>query len=970
MIHSRTARIAVTLSATLTLALLAVVTGASHEQDEPVARGNDHGPGPRRTDPVEMPRRLVGLEIDLGIGEVGRASYNGDVSVSEGRVVGLDVIRSGPNARVEGNRFEVATPKKVAKKKKKQQNAPRGPALHANLDVPERATVTVHTGHGQFSFHLADAAPGKRLAFLDGEAAVFRQAAAVRLTGAGTEDDFPAAARAADGTAWVAYVEYHPEVPHLAVPPTRDGFDSLVPTRNGDVIRLRHFDGTIWRPAVDVTEGGLDVWRPAVSVDGQGKVWVAWAEQIQGDWEIRARAYSPAAEPRWGNPVRISNTKGSDFHVVAATDAKGVVWLAWQAFRDGNYDILATPLIDGKPLGEPKVVSVSKADDWSPAIAADGRGRVFVAWDTYDQGNFDVYLREVSSDAAPVAVATTAKFEARPSVAIGPAGRVWVAYEEGDEQWGKDFASVENFRKSGYARNAGNALYVKRTVKLKCLNQGRLEELAAGAEPPFGELADRNKSHPRLAIGGDGSLWLLVRHHPLPGGGGEQWVTSAARFDGRGWSNWRRPPDTSNLMDNRPAVFAEARGVVVVVSTDHRQNTAARGEADLYAFRLLPFADAPPVEPRVVPTKAGGAATLFPAHPSERADIARVRSYRVEVGGKTLRPLRGEFHRHTEVSSHRDQDGSLEDSWRYALDAANHDWMGNADHDNGYGHEYLWWLIQKSADLHHNPPRFVGAQTYERSLVYPNGHRNVMMPRRGIRPLPRGIIAGTEQAGTPDTKVLYAYLKHFGGICASHTSATDMGTDWRDNDPEVEPVVEIYQGHRHNYEHFGAPRSPTEATQIGGYEPKGFIWNALEKGYRLGFESSSDHVSTHLSYAIVYAEDTSRQAIIDAFKKRHCYAATDNILLDVRSSSQFMGDAFVASGKPSLDIVVKGTAPVAKVHVIRDNAYVFSTEPKAREVKLRYTDDDAKAGTHYYYVRVEQADGNLAWGSPMWITVK
>ena len=26
--------------------------------------------------------------------------------------------------------------------------------------------------------------------------------------------------------------------------------------------------------------------------------------------------------------------------------------------------------------------------------------------------------------------------------------------------------------------------------------------------------------------------------------------------------------------------------------------------------------------------------------------------------------------------------------------------------------------------------------------------------------------------------------------------------------------------------------------------------------------------------------------------------------------------------------------------------------------------------TSYYYVRVEQADGNLAWASPLWITYK
>jgi hypothetical protein len=297
--------------------------------------------------------------------------------------------------------------------------------------------------------------------------------------------------------------------------------------------------------------------------------------------------------------------------------------------------------------------------------------------------------------------------------------------------------------------------------------------------------------------------------------------------------------------------------------------------------------------------------------------------------------------------------------------------MGDGDHDNGGGDEYMWWLIQKVADIHLHPPYFVAAQSYERSLNYPNGHRNVIMPRRGIRPLPRSDLEGTPEKGTPDTKLLYQYLKHFGGICASHTSGTNMGTDWRDNDPVVEPVVEIYQGLRNNYEHFGAPRSATKAGPLAGYEPAGFIWNAFAKGYRLGFQSSSDHVSTHLSYGIVLTDDASRQGIIDAFKKRHSYAATDNIILDVRSGAHLMGDIFDTSEKPALEINAIGTAQVAKLHVIRDNKYVLSTEPGTAHVKFRYADDDARPGqTHYYYVRIEQEDGNLAWASPMWITYK
>ncbi len=82
-----------------------------------------------------------------------------------------------------------------------------------------------------------------------------------------------------------------------------------------------------------------------------------------------------------------------------------------------------------------------------------------------------------------------------------------------------------------------------------------------------------------------------------------------------------------------------------------------------------------------------------------------------------------------------------------------------------------------------------------------------------------------------------------------------------------------------------------------------------------------------------------------------------------------MGDSFTTAKRPTLEINVYGTAPIAKVHVVRDNKYVYNAEPKERKVALRYTDMDAAAGkTSYYYVRIEQADGNLAWASPMWIT--
>src|SRR5207245_452115 len=106
------------------------------------------------------------------------------------------------------------------------------------------------------------------------------------------------------------------------------------------------------------------------------------------------------------------------------TDSQGDVWLAWQGWRQGNYEILVAAQKEGDGRGEPRVVSSSPANDWGPAIAADGKGRVFVAWDTYDKGNYDVRLRDVAGDGREQVVADSPRFEARPHLACGKDGRL------------------------------------------------------------------------------------------------------------------------------------------------------------------------------------------------------------------------------------------------------------------------------------------------------------------------------------------------------------------------------------------------------------------------------------------------------------------------------------------------------------------------------------------------------------------
>src|SRR5262249_41961418 len=153
------------------------------------------------------------------------------------------------------------------------------------------------------------------------------------------------------------------------------------------------------------------------------------------------------------------------------------------------------------------------------------------------------------------------------------------------------------------------------------------------------------------------------------------------------------------------------------------------------------------------------------------------------------------------------------------------------------------------------------------------------------------------------------------------------------------------------------PKSGKKPANIAGWYPKGFINLALDKGHKLGFQASSDHFSTHISFCIVLAEKHDREAIVDAMRKRHCYGATDNIVLDVRSGSHVMGDEFKTSEAPTLQITVKGTAALAKVDILKDSEVVKTFEPGKAELTEKWADPKPGAGKHYYYVRVQQADG-------------
>ncbi len=109
-------------------------------------------------------------------------------------------------------------------------------------------------------------------------------------------------------------------------------------------------------------------------------------------------------------------------------------------------------------------------------------------------------------------------------------------------------------------------------------------------------------------------------------------------------------------------------------------------------------------------------------------------------------------------------------------------------------------------------------------------------------------------------------------------------------------------------------------------------------------------------------------------RKRHSYGATDNIVLDYRllagDEEYLQGDIVTVPGDFRLSVRVIGTMPIRQIDIIKNQGFAHTLQNLDRDVSFEFTDAEASLGENYYYVRVQQVDGQLAWSSPIWVTTK
>jgi len=86
-----------------------------------------------------------------------------------------------------------------------------------------------------------------------------------------------------------------------------------------------------------------------------------------------------------------------------------------------------------------------------------------------------------------------------------------------------------------------------------------------------------------------------------------------------------------------------------------------------------------------------------------------------------------------------------------------------------------------------------------------------------------------------------------------------------------------------------------------------------------------------------------------------------------------MGDSFAADGAQAVfRIRCRGTAPVSRIDVLVDGRPLHTFKPSKNRARRNVTVGQRltlPVGRHACTVRIRQTDRNMAWSSPIWISV-
>lgn len=719
--------------------------------------------------------------------------------------------------------------------------------------------------------------------------------------------------------------------------------------RSGDIIRLcRYGSDSILAFS---TVAGVE-FQPAIVCQPGDILRAVWVAHRDGQWHLVTRT---ARDGRLGDEYLVESHPAGLFHPRLVTGPDGRCWLVYERVEGQRTRIIAR-FLDNDAWSDPVPLATPGGSCYRPSLAIGPENGIWMAFDVYHDGHYQVFLQRIDQPSDPISVTHNGYHNLQPSVATTPDGNLWIAWSSNQN---------EAFR---------DRWWMTKWVYLRHFDGAQFRD-PAGTPPGkdvYNEDSFQGWEFPAVTVDAGGRVWVFGQSsHTLYAQyyAGNAWsplYTIAPRH----WGTWK------------PRIRVTGAEELTIASM-------GLGGAQLQKLTPVPASSQPVLIPPAEPLPV-----------EVRPTPQRARPTITTANGEKLHIFFGDLHAHSVYS---DAVNDVDEFYHRYRDGYGYDFAALTDHDFLDGMEITrseLKMMWNHSDRLTVPGKFVAFYAYEWTspaiaehavpgASVGEGHRHILYPDQS-GPL---VSYGEESANTG--KKLLRRLQGVDALVIPHHTSWS-GTDWDAHDETLQRLVEVCSTHG-RFEYAGNKPIGYRRDHI---HLGRFVLDGLAHGYRLGFVGGSDshglrwhatelegrdsHVppGTRVGWkqdafrtgmTAILAPELTREALYEALFNRRCYATSGvPIVLDFRVNGELMGSDFTTTTVPRLTFRVTGTAPIRAVDIIR-SGHVFAglqCQPGEGLASLSGEFEDTiiiPGEAHYYYLRVIQEDGNMAWSSPIWV---
>ncbi|MDY3362136.1 MAG: CehA/McbA family metallohydrolase [Clostridium celatum] len=346
------------------------------------------------------------------------------------------------------------------------------------------------------------------------------------------------------------------------------------------------------------------------------------------------------------------------------------------------------------------------------------------------------------------------------------------------------------------------------------------------------------------------------------------------------------------------------------------------------------------------------------------------KEWRFTVGKQETNLYFGQLHSHTNLS---DGQGTIDEAYTYAKNIAGVDFVAVTDHSNWFDNDTAanmgdgsaseeWQLGLATADKYNKDGEFTAIYGYEMTWSGSTGgygHINTFNTP--------GFETRTNK--NMNLKNYYETLKQYPESLSqlNHPGKTFGNfSDYAHYDAAIDEVVTLIEVGNGE----GAIRS-------SGYFPSYEEYTrALDKGWHVSPTNNQDNHkgkwgNANTARTVVEASELTREAIYEAISERRTYATEDeNLRISYTVNGNPMGSILDDTGSLEFNISVEDIDSgdnIKKISIIGDGGKVVKSIDNINSTTKDWSFTLDNNVSSYYYVRVDQADQDIAVTAPVWV---